>query len=295
MERTIRTSNILPCIVPMADITYSLRENMFHQEMQSRRLNILRPYYRRPLGDTSDLPSLPLIINIGGGAWKSSTPWMHTPESVYYANHGYVVASIDYSTINFDVFPAQIEDVKCAIRFLRKNAAKFGIDPDRIALMGDSAGAQLAALAGVTGGTGLFVKGDDQDISDKVSLVVDFYGPMDFQTALDAKDNPLRGIYLEYLGSGDEESARHNAAKASPLGYIGPDTPPFLILQGTSDTMVDPRQSSILYKELIKNNVEADLVWLEGADHADLHFVQVEILETILAFLDKHMKKKNRP
>ncbi|MFA7190461.1 MAG: alpha/beta hydrolase [Sphaerochaetaceae bacterium] len=291
MEKTIKTNNILPCIIPTAGIAYALRENMFHQEIQSRRLSLLRPYFTRPIGDLSRIPALPLVINVGGGAWKSSTPWVHTPELTYLANHGYIIASIDYSTINFDIFPAQIEDVKCAIRFLRKNAAKFGADPDRIAIMGDSAGGQLAALAGLTGGSGLFTVGDDLDVSDEVAAVVDIYGPTDFEEILKDSDG-LNDIYLEYLGAHNPALVKRNARLASPVNYVRKDAPAFMILHGTADTMVSPKQSRELYDKLTAAGAEAELLWLEGADHADRDFVQTETLEAVLAFLDDHLGKK---
>lgn len=292
MIRFLETKNVLPIIVPMADIQYETRENLFHQGIEGRKLHILRPYSVRPIGDMSNLPPLPLIIYIGGGAWKSSTPWMHMPELCYYVNHGYIVASIDYSTVNFEIFPSQIESVKAAIRFLRKNSAKFGIDSNRIALMGDSAGAQLAALAGTTCSTGLFSKGDNLEISDEVDAVVDFYGPVDFTEVIKNSDTALYKIYMDYLGDGDMATIEKNAAAASAVTHISKNTPPFLILHGTEDTMVDPSQSKNFYERLVAKGVEAELVLFPGADHADLAFVQEETLAMILEFLDKYVKNK---
>lgn len=290
METTIKPTNVLANVIPLADIQYATRENMFHQGIEVRTLNILKPYYGSVLGNVSGYPRLPLLININGGAWKSSTPWLHITEQAYYASHGYVVASIDYTTLNFDSFPAQIEDVKCAIRFLRKNAAKFGIDPDRIALMGDSAGAQLAALAGTTCKTGLFCTGDDLDVSDEVNAVIGFYGIYDFVSLVGSGDAVLKPIYCEYLNETDPGRLMEKARLASPICHVSDKTPPFLLLQGTGDSMVDPNQSKAFYERLIKAGIEADLVWLEGADHAGREFHQVEVRDIVMKFLERHLK-----
>ncbi len=291
MEQTVRPCNTLAKVIPLVGIQYATRENYFHQGVEVRTLNILKPYYEPVLGDVSKYPKHPLVIFINGGAWKSSTPWLNITEQCYYASHGYVVASVDYTTVNFDSFPAQIEDVKCAIRFLRKNASKFGIDPNRIALKGDSAGAQLAALAGTTCETGLFSVGDDLDVSDAVNAVIGFFGIYDLATIFKHGDKMGR-VYQLYINENDKEKALKKAELASPICHASSKTPPFLLVHGTSDAMVDPNQSKMFYDKLVALGIPADLIWLEGADHADRAFHQTEIREMVLAFLDRYLKQK---
>lgn len=294
MEKTIKPEIINPYIVPLTDIVYKYREDAYHCEIRKLKMHILRPYYAKMYGDMSFLPKLPVILNIGGGAWRHSTPFFHLPELTYFANNGYLVASIGYTVSSDGAFPDQIEDVKSAIRFIRKNAAMFGADPDKIALIGDSAGGHLAALAGVTGGKGLFLNGDDLEISDIVSAVVSYYGPFDLT---DKDFSPLSNdtLFFDFLrnnaGHTSKEEILKKAEMASPIRYVDGKCPPFLILHGTGDLFINPNQAKKMYEKLTECGVDADLIWLDGSEHQDLAFVQESTLKEVLLFLDRYLKR----
>ena len=236
----------------------------------------------------------PAVIYIHGGGWysgdKSYALKRHDiPELL---DQGYLVAAIDYRLAPRYKFPAQIEDVKCAIRFLRANADTYGIDPLSIGLLGDSAGGHLAALAGVyDNGTGFGISGGNREQADKVQAVVDIYGPTDL-ALICQQDNTL---HMEHVfGTADPSSPI--IKQASPVTHVSSDDPPFLILHGDQDKDVSLEQSRILYQRLSTAGVSADLVMVNNCGH---RFTPVdgvaglthnEITNIIVSFFDKHLK-----
>lgn len=278
-----------PDVLFYTDIVYANRMNEWKQAVYPMKLHLMRPFT-----DLEWKDRCPLIVWVGGGAWKASTPFRQIPCLSYYARRGYVVASIDYRVSGMDYFPAQIQDVKAAIRYLRLHADEYGIDPGKIAVMGDSAGGHLSALAGTSGDRETFETPDYPEVSCEVQAVVDLYGPSDFQQ-MPGADEPERGFLWQtpesLLLGGHVAVKREMAEKVSPITYINEQTPPFLLLHGTDDHVVGIRQSEILYEALEKAGVEADLYELEGADHATPHFVQPQVQELILGFLERRFRK----
>ena len=126
----------------------------------------------------TDGTNLPLIINIHGGAWQAGSKEMGPPMD--YLRRGYAVASINYRLSQHALFPAQLDDCKAAVRWLRANAAKYNLDPDHFAAWGYSAGGHLAALLGTTGDVKTFDAGENLGVSSRVQAVVDYFGPTDF-------------------------------------------------------------------------------------------------------------------
>lgn len=278
----------LPDVLFYTDIVYANRMNEWKQAVYPMKLHLMRPFT-----DMEGADRHPLIVWIGGGAWKASTPFRHIPCLSYFARNGYVVASIDYRVSGMDYFPAQIQDVKAAVRYLRLHAAEYGIDPEKIAVMGDSAGGHLSALAGTSGDRETFGTPDYPEVSCEVQAVVDLYGPSDF-LQMPGADEPEKGFLWQMpeslLLGGHVAGMRELAQKASPITYINENTPPFLLLHGTDDSVVSVKQSEILYEALVNGGVEADLYELEGANHATPHFVQPEVQKLILEFLDRRLK-----
>lgn len=278
-----------PDVLLYTDIVYSNRTNEWKQAIYPMKLHLMRPFT-----DMEWKERYPLIVWVGGGAWKASTPFRHIPCLSYFARNGYVVASVDYRVSGMDYFPAQIQDVKAAIKYLRLHADEYGIDPEKIAVMGDSAGGHLSALAGTSGDQEIFQTPDYPEVSCRVQAVVDLYGPSDF-LQMPGADKPELGFLWQMpeslLFGGHVTVKREMAEKASPITYINGDTPPFLLLHGTDDHTVSVRQSEILYEALEKAGVEVDLYELKGADHATPHFVQPEVQELILSFLDRRFRR----
>jgi acetyl esterase/lipase len=186
---------------------------------------------------------------------------------VRFAQRGYVAASMEYRLSGEAVFPAQFDDVRAAIRFLRESAPQFGIDPKRIAVWGQSAGGNLAALAGTTGSG-----------AERPDAVIDWNGPADLleprelARLLDQKARQhAPTIALERLLGGPVDEHRELARAASPVNFASPGDPPFLILHGTADPEVDISQSRALYQALRAANVDATLKEYEREAHFGIH------------------------
>jgi acetyl esterase/lipase len=200
-----------------------------------------------------------------------------------------VVASVEYRHTLEAIFPAQIQDVKAAIRFLKVNAASYKINPARVAVWGDSSGGHLAVMTGVSEGVTQFDTPDNAGQSSRVQAVVDFYGPSDllqmskFPSTID-HDAP--GSPESSLVGGPLQQNRGKAAQANPIAYIPKEKalPPFLIMHGDQDAIVPFNQSVLLYEALKKAGLNAIFYKVKGAGHGD-GFWTPEILDIVHKFL----------
>lgn len=186
---------------------------------------------------------------------------LFTPLQEQLNAHGFVVASIDYRLPPGTPWPAQIGDAKCAVRFLRAHAAGLGIDPARIGVWGSSGGGQLSSLLGMTRPEAGFDHGQYPDQSSAVQAVVDMFGPADFT---DFDDSAPFGRFIVQTWLGNSTALRRSA---SPVTYVAPSAPPFLILQGTEDPLVRPRQSAGLAQRLHAAGVPTTLIEVQGTEH----------------------------
>jgi acetyl esterase/lipase len=231
----------------------------------------------------------PLIVWIHGGAW-----WAGSKEgcrAVPLVAKGYAVASINYRFSQHAVFPAQIEDCKAAIRWLRANAAKYRLDPEHIGVWGESAGGHLVAMLGTTGGVkDLEGKGGNLDQSSRVQCVVDWFGPADLTTMGSQADKP--GTPVAQLVGGPVQDNKEKARKASPLTYVGKDSAPFLIMHGDQDNLVPLAQSKVLAAALKKAGVEVTLQVVKGNGHGGPGFSSPENRKLIEDFFAKHLRKE---
>ena len=206
---------------------------------------------------------LPLVIFVHGGAFVVGSKDDTVPLELL--SQGYAVASIGYRLGTDAKFPAQVEDGKAAIRWLRANAARFGLDPDRFAVFGESAGGYLAAMLGTTGDVKDFDVGEHLDQSSRVQAVIDFYGPTDFlQNAAAVASAKTPEALL--LGGAILEN-KDKAAKASAIAYVTKDDPPFLIVHGEADKLVPYNQSELLEAALKKANVPVVFHTIKGGGH----------------------------
>jgi acetyl esterase/lipase len=245
----------------------------------------------------------PVIVQIHGGAFKSGDKADgQVNASLEGVKRGYAIVSINYRLSGEAIFPAQIQDVKAAIRFIRANAKQYNLNPNKIAVWGGSAGGHLAAMAGTTGDMTEF---DDANlgntgVSSRVQAVVDWFGPiqfdkMDAQFRASGKGQPSHDDPTSpesvLLGKAVQQ-APELVKRASPATYISPSDPPFFIQHGTADPLV-PTQQSIdfaaqLEKILSKSNLT--LMLLDGAGHGGTQFSTAANLEKVFAFLDRYLK-----
>ena len=230
----------------------------------------------------------PVVVWIHGGAWKQGSK--DNCPARFQATRGYAVASVNYRLSQHATFPAQIEDCKAAIRWLRAKAKTYNLDPSRFAVMGASAGGHLAALVGTSGGVKeLEGKGGNFDRSSRVQAVVDLFGPTDFLRMGGSHDNARSPESL--LIGGPIQDNKEKVARANPITHVTRDAPPFLILHGDKDPVVPFNQSELLVAALKKAGVEATLRKIEGAGHGGPAFQSPGNRKAVDEFLDKHLKK----
>lgn len=237
---------------------------------------------------------LPAVVYIHGGGWYSGdkTGGAGQDDIPELVDRGYIVASVNYRLAPEYKFPAQIEDIKCAIRFLRENAAVYGIDTAHIGAFGDSAGGHLASLLGVTdAAAGFQGLGWYDEQSDKVQAVVNMFGPADL-TLNFQKD---RSLLIEHVfGTIDENSSI--IRQASPISYVSFDDPPFLIIHGDKDNEICPCQSEILYQKLVSAGIPASLMIVSNCSHSFLPVGEAinpsrdEITDTMGDFFDRFLQ-----
>ena len=234
--------------------------------------------------------AVPVVVYIHGGGWRNGRK--STSTALPLITRGYVVAGIGYRLSDAASFPAQIHDCKAAIRWLRANAKEYGIDPDRIGVWGQSAGAHLAALLGTSGDVAELEGdlGEHTGVSSRVQAVCDVFGPADFLLGdVGGKsDNPSGPVAL--LLGGPLSERRDIARRASPAHWISPDDAPVLILQGGQDRTVPPVQSRDFAERLAKAGVEVDLIEFPEAGHGGPEFKSAETIAKIVAFFDRHLQ-----
>lgn len=217
----------------------------------------------------------PCLVVIHGGGWMFGDKKMHLPEIKQAAADGFVAASVGYRFAPKHKFPAQIEDCKCAIRYLRAHADEIGLDPERIAAVGFSAGAHLSMLLGVMDASdGLEGDGGWAGQSSKVQCVVSYFGPTNLtNTDINATaareildEKSIRNILENFVGGKPEEHLDLLKA-ASPLTYVGAGDAPILMFQGTKDNLVPYDQSFEMVTALSQSGVPGRVELLLGHRH----------------------------
>jgi acetyl esterase/lipase len=238
----------------------------------------------------------PVIVSIHGGFNNGDKMFAPAPPV-----HGYAVVAVNFRSFSEAKFPAQIQDIKAAIRWVRANAKVYHFNPDKIAVWGESDGGYLAALAGTSGDVKELedLSLGNPDESSRVQAVIDWMGEIDLfamcmKTENGVKvplDSELDWLESEFLGKKITDAPELVKA-INPETYITPDDPPFFIQHGTADKEVPVRQSinfaAKLEKTLGKEKVTLDL--LKGAGHRDPIFSTWDNLKKTLDFLDKYLK-----
>jgi acetyl esterase/lipase len=241
----------------------------------------------------SDKP-LPLVVWVHGGGWERGSK-NNTGPSMDLLKEGYAVASVNYRLSQHAVFPAQIEDCKSAVRWLRANASKYNLDPDHVGAWGMSAGGHLVALLGTTDDAAFTTSEDNKKVSSRVQAVCDWFGPADFlHWGMVTASDPLaqNPSALSRLLGGLVPSKLDLARQASPVSYAGKSSAPFLIFHGDHDPLVPLQQSEELNDVLKRAGVESSLHVVKGGSHGGPAFMAPEIKQAEFEFFGKHLKSK---
>lgn len=231
----------------------------------------------------------PLLVWVHGGAWTTGSKASVPP--VFLAN-GFAVASVDFRQSTEARFPAQVHDIKAAIRYLRANAPAYGYRADKIAIAGDSSGGHLAALVGVTNdhreleGT----VGDNPKQSSSIQAIVSYYGASDLRTIL-AQSTPfglnMRRPALERLLGALPDQVPELAALASPVSHVDAQDPPLMLLHGDQDPQMPINQAHELQGAYEKLGRDVTFVVVHGAGHGGAVFYSPSYLKPVLEFLTR--------
>lgn len=232
----------------------------------------------------------PAVLFVHGGGFRAGSRKGYLQQCIRMAQAGYVTATADYRLAPKSPFPAAVYDVKAAVRYLRANAVRLNIDPQRIGATGGSAGGHLVLFLGVTGNVPEFEgPGPNRDQSSRVSCVVSMYGPSDFTKSYGRSVDAAEVLPL-FLG-GDLAHAREAHLRSSPLNWVTPDAAPTLAIQGTKDRYVNYEQSVWIVERLLSVGVEAELETIEGADHGFKGADAEHAEKLMLGFFDRHLKR----
>lgn len=245
-----------------------------------------------------DVPeAAPGIVFIHGGGWAAGNKNAHKPHIKMVAEQGYVAASVGYRFAPKHPFPAQIEDCKCAVRYLRAHADEIGLDPARIGAIGFSAGAHLSMMLGTMDSTdGLEGNGGWQDQSSKVQCVVSYFGPVDLtNTSLEGlaaadtiNEKAVRSILRNFAGGEPEEKA-DLLRQASPITYVNKGDAPTLMFQGTKDQLVPYDQAFQMATALTKAGIPGRVELILGANHGWFGPEMARTLDGTMAFFAEHL------
>ena len=248
------------------DVVYSQVETL-ESPNKLLQMDILKPAVDK---------KLPCVIFVTGGGFISANRARMPQLRMKLAEENFFVASINYRTVPNSTFPAPVEDVKAAIRFLRANSEKFNIDSEKIFLVGDSAGGYLVTFSAVTNDSKLFNVGENLNYSSKIAAAVNLYGFVDIKS-LTAFPQMLNSLTVP-------------AEKTNPINYINKNSAPMLLMHGTADEIVSPEQTELLFQALKAQGVEVERYLIPNANHADEHWQQPETLEVIIKFLKAHLQ-----
>ncbi|SFT53009.1 Acetyl esterase/lipase [Kosakonia arachidis] len=238
----------------------------------------------------------PALIYFPGGGFISTDYDQFIEMRMALAEAGFVVAAAEYRVVP-DTFPAPLEDGKAAVRYLREHAKAYNIDPQRIGVLGDSAGGWMAQMLGTTNNIKTFDTGDNLDQSSAVQAVATLYGisnllnigegfPEEIQrvhySPSVTESLLVNGVAFSHFPGATIDSDKQKALNASPMGNISGNEPPFLIMHGSADTLVSPVQSAQLYNALKEKHDKVKYILLNGAEHGDISWFQQEVIKTVV-------------
>jgi len=269
-----------------SDIVYS------HAGGKDLTMRVITPW----VNDANKDRRYPLILFVQGCSWTFPDINYEIPQLSRYAARGYVAAMVTHRNFRDGFpFPAFLQDVKCALRFLRAHAEEYRIDSEKVTVYGTSSGGNAALLVGMTGDDPRYKTDEYADQSDAVSAVVECFGPTDlfdlFKSLGSGEDT---GEFVEKLlgGTPDSETAKANAREMSPLliAKEGTDYPPTMILHGDADPIVPYESQGVrMFDRLDEVGCDVTLIHVEGAEHEG-NFWSDELHGIVMEFIDRHIK-----
>lgn len=239
--------------------------------------------------ETTERP--PLLVWIHGGRWLHGTK--ETINTLPLVEEGFAIASVDFRQSGDAPFPAQIHDIKAAIRFLRANSATYGYDPERIGIHGRSSGGHLTALVGVTNGVEVLEGdvGSHLDVSSDVQVAVSYFGASNLTTIMAQSTRfgaSVRGPALERLLGGPLGSISGIAKLASPVSHVDASDPPLLLLHGDQDPQMPINQAHELHGVYEAHGLPVQFEVVHGAKHGTPEFFDAKRTAVVAAFLKEH-------
>lgn len=289
-----RQAGIINLKVPVSDLEWLYVPDVIYAEYGEckRHVQLIVPYKPKWNGE-----KYPLIVFIPGSAWYKQDMYSKIPVLGRLAERGYAIAAVEYRESTIAPFPAQVQDAKAAIRFLRSKADEFHFDAEKVFVFGDSSGGHTALLVGLTENVSELDTNLYPEYSCAVKGIIDFFGPTDILACRDeAPSNKMPSEEHtpteDLLGGVDVHSVPELAKKASCKTYIDKNIPipPILMFHGTEDDTVSPHQSMLLYNKLKEENKEVTFYTVQGAKHGGAMFWCKEILDIIDAFIKKAAK-----
>jgi acetyl esterase/lipase len=246
--------------IPRRSATHELATDVVYTEVAGEPL---RYDHYRPLGVSGPTPA---VVFVHGGGWTGGDPSQAGGNGMHFARRGIATISLSYRLAPAHRFPAALDDVRRGLRHVRKNAAEFGVDPDRLVLMGLSAGAHLAMLAHLAREAPALapdLPADLRTVAEDVVGVIAHYGPYDLgrRKQIDGWD-PIGDLMGERAA--DPEWIR----LASPVQHAAAATAPVLLIHGTADAVVSHRESERMHAALVGAGRASELLLLDGAPHA---------------------------
>lgn len=233
----------------------------------------------------------PLVIYVPGSAFHWQNVKGVIPTASLLANRGYAIAMVQYRGSEAAAFPAQMLDVKAAVRFMKINANKYGLNPDNVYLMGDSSGGHTVLMAGFTAGMEKFEEEIYSEVSSDVKGIIDLYGPTDITKMNDepSSQNHIEPDSPEGFLIGRLNVLEHPELTAPTvvMNYVDSvrEIPPVLMLHGTNDELVPFGQSCMLYDKLRECNKKAAFYAIDNAHHGGREFWSNQVLDIIEEFI----------
>ncbi len=234
----------------------------------------------------------PVVLVIHGGGWRGGSKDGNRPALAEFAKRGYVAVSPQYRFCPKDTFPAQVHDVKAAVRWVKAHAGQYKADPGHVGAVGFSAGGHLSMMLGVTGPSdGLEGETGGGGPDSSIQAVVNYFGPTDMA----ASDIPeaTRPLIKDFLGGTPREKAKE-AAEASPLTFVSKGDAPILTFQGTKDPLVPHTQATKLADAMTAAGVPGRVELLIGAGHGWGGDDLKRTMDETFAFFDKYLKRSGR-